>query len=152
MELLEFNKKNVAQFFKDNFNYCGYIGIFNDEDPNNRADILKTNCLGSPVQARPARNLFQVFHKKINHQFNSIFNTFIGSINIHLKYPSQISNFFKSITMFLKTNILENYINNNGYGEIPPLKQSTIQKKHNNKIWRDTYAMIKAIKVRVKKK
>lgn len=126
--------------------YTARIGIFADNDPFKRAKIARIHSLGAPSRHLPEREFLK---RSINLKKDEI-KKYALAISNGVKQTGKMSYpFLNGLSRFIVDNVVVDYLEHNGYGELQSLKQTTIRKKGNNKILQDKLHLIKSIKNKV---
>lgn len=126
--------------------YTARIGIFAENDPFKRAKIARIHSLGASSRNLQEREFLK---RSINFKKDEI-KKYALAISKGVKKTGKMSYpFLNGLSRFIVDNVVVDYLEHNGYGELQPLKQTTIRKKGNNKILQDKLHLIKSIKNKV---
>ena len=149
MDVKKVNENTFKAVLGDMKKFSSYsiqYGIFNNE----RAEKLKRHTYGSPARHLPKRDIMRPplikYRKKIAQQYRFLL------LNTNVRQKHALYPVYNALGRFIIDNIIKNYLENNGEGELTPLSEKTIEKKGHNKILRDTYKMFNALNSRVKEK
>lgn len=125
------------------------IGIFADNDPFKRANIAAIHSRGVPSRNLPEREFLK---RSVNYSKDKIeaYITNIAQGVVHLASSGKmVYPLLNGLGRYTVDNVVVDYLEHNGYGELEPLKATTIMKKGNNKILQDKLHLIKALTSKV---
>ena len=134
--------KSCGLLSNDINKYTARVGIFAENDPFKRAKIARIHSLGAP-----SRNLHEreFLKRSIKFKKDKIIK-YAFAISKGVKKTGKMSYpFLNGLSRFIVDNVVVDYLEHNGYGELHPLTQTTIRKKGNDKILQHKLHLIKGI-------